>query len=100
VILDTLAASQWSYNAGTSGTVTTPAGMQVTGVAAYATAGGATLTITPKGANQSGVAGDALPIPANAWFSIGLLGELGPGSIFAFSGTAAYFVQYAKLRSG
>lgn len=96
MILDTLAGSRFTYDAGTSGSVTVPAGKSVTRVACIATAGGATLTITPGGANQTGVAGAAIPVPVEGgWFGLAMLGELGPGTVFAFSGTASYLVTYA-----
>jgi hypothetical protein len=97
-ILDQLAGSQFSYAAGSSGTVTVPAGVSVTRVKCLATSDGATLTITPKGANQTSAAGDAIPIPVEGvWFDLPLLTELGPATVFAFSGTASYFVSYAKV---
>lgn len=97
MILDTLATSKFSYDAGASGTVTVPAGKAVTRFAAIATTDGATLTITPGGAGQSGVAGAAMPIPvAGGWFGLSMLGELGAGSVLAFSGTASYLVTYAQ----
>ena len=100
MILDTLAASQFSYSAGTAASVTVAAGKQVTGIACHASGSGATLTITPGGPNQAPVAGDAIPIPPTGWFSIRFMGELGPGTVLAFSGTDSYLVTYAKLRAG
>jgi hypothetical protein len=98
MILDTLAGSQFTYAAGAAASVTVPAGKVVRQVRCCATAGGATLTITPGGANQTGVAGDAIPIPNGAqWFDLPLLGELGAGTVLAFAGTASYFVAYARL---
>jgi len=101
MILDTLAGSRFSYDTGTAGTVTVAAGLTVTRIACIATADGATLTITPGGANQSGSAGGAIPIPTQGgWFGMTLLGELGKGTVIAFAGTASYLVTYAKQTSG
>jgi hypothetical protein len=98
MILDTLSNARFSYAAGVFGSVTVPSGVVVTRIACVATAGAATLTITPGGANQTGVAGAAIPIPVEGgWFGLSMLGELGEGTVLAFAGTAAYFVSYAKL---
>lgn len=98
MILDTIASARFSYDAGATATVTVPVGVSVRRVKCMATAGGATLTITPGGANQTGVAGAAIPIPnGGLWFELELLGELGSGTVLAFAGTAAYFVQYMNF---
>lgn len=97
MIFDTLAGARFSYDAGASGTVTVPAGVVVTRVACIATAGGATLQITPGGANQTGAAGATIPVPVEGgWFGMSMLGELGAGTVFTFTGTASYVVTYAK----
>lgn len=97
MILDTLAGARFTYDAGAAATVTVPTGVSVRRIKCCATAGGATLTITPGGANQVASAGAAIPIPNGAqWFDVELLGELGAGTVLAFAGTASYFVQYAK----
>lgn len=98
MILDAIAGSQFTYAGGASGSVTVPAGRVARRVKCCATSGGATLTITPGGAGQTGVAGDAIPIPNGAqWFDLELLGELGAGTVLAFAGTASYFVAFAKF---
>ena len=99
MILDTIAGSKFSYDAGVSGAVTVPAGVQVTRVMCIATAAGAMLTIAPGGANQPAppVAGASIAIPVEGgWFGLAMLCELGPGSVFTFTGTASYLVTYAK----
>jgi hypothetical protein len=98
VILDNLASSKWTYDAGTAATVTVPSGVVVTHIMCYATGGAATLTITPGGAGQQASAGSAIPIPNGAqWFTLPMLGQLGAGTSLVFSGTASYFVSYAKV---
>lgn len=99
-----LAGSRYSHAAGASGTVTVPAGSNVTSVSCHSTGGG-TLTITPGGANQTGVAQTAIPIPAGSdWFVIPphvvALGQLGGGTVLVFTGTDSYIVTYATFRSG
>lgn len=97
-----LAGSQFSYNGGTAATVTVPASVTcVVRITCYSTAGG-TLTITPKGPNQTGTAGDAISIPAGIPFSIAWPngGPLGPGTILAFASTNSYYVEYAKAGAG
>ena len=96
-ILDSLASSQFSYAAGTAGTVTVPAGVVVTSLGAHVTGSGATLTITPKGPMQTGTAGAAIPLPPGGWFGLSFLGELGPGTVLVFAGTDSYVVFFAKM---
>lgn len=98
MILDQLASSQFSYDAGTSGTVTVPAGVVVTSIGCHISGGGASLTIQPSGAGQTGTAGPPIPLPAAGWFGLKSMGELGTGTIFTFTGTDSYFVFYAKLQ--
>jgi hypothetical protein len=96
VILDTLAGARFSYASGANGTVNVPSGKVVTRIACIATADGATLTITPGGANQTGVAGSSIPVPVEGgWFGLSMLGELGGGTVLVFAGTASYLVTYA-----
>jgi len=96
-ILDDLALSAFTYDAGTAGTVTVAAGKIVTRIACIATAAAGTLTITPGGWNQAPVAGAAIPIPVEGgWFGLSMLGELGAGTVLVFAGTASYLVTYAK----
>ena len=86
------------YATGTSGTYTVPTGVYVTGLSCYATAGGASLTITPSGPSITDAQAGAIAIAAGQGFSLGrpwLAGnanELGAGSVLAFSGTASYFI--------
>lgn len=97
-----LAGSQFSYSGGTAATVTVPATVTcVVRITCYSAAGG-TLTITPKGANQTGTAGDAITIPAGVPFAIAWPngGPLGPGTVLVFSGTSSYYVEYAKAGPG
>jgi len=98
MILDSLASSQFSYDAGTSGAVTVPAGVVVTSIGCHVSSAGATLTIQPGGAGQTGSAGPAIPLPPAGWFGLKFLGELGKGTIFTFTGTDSYFLFYAKLQ--
>ena len=97
VSVSPLASGTYSYDAGTSGTVTVPAGCKVTLITAASTAGG-TITITPKGANQTGTAGAAIPVPAGGSWSRDWMmgGPLGPGTIIAFATTVSYYVEYSK----
>jgi hypothetical protein len=100
-ILDQIGASQFSYQAGSSGTVTVPAGVFVTAIAVHATSAGS-FTITPKGPGTvaPATAGASVPIPAGVGFSLEFLGELGPGTVIVFTGTDMYFVRQAKLSGG
>jgi hypothetical protein len=101
MILDTLAGSRYSYDAGTSGTVTVPASKYVTAIYAYGSAAAAgSLTITPGGANQKPIAGSAITIPAGVWFVLNFLGQLGPGSVLVFATTDSYYVEYATMTGG
>ena len=93
-----------TYATGTSGTYTVPTGVYVTGLSCYATAGGASLTITPSGPSITDAqAGSAITIAAGQGFSLGrpwLAGnanELGAGSVLVFSGTASYFISMYAL---
>lgn len=97
MILDALAGAQVSFDAGTSGTVTVPSGRVLTRIVVHASGLGATMTITPAGANQTGVASAAMPVIQDDWLHLGFLGELGGGSTVAFVGTDSYLLQYAKL---
>lgn len=97
-----LAASRLSYATGTAGTVTVASGFQVIGVSCVSIGGG-TLTITPGGANQTGVAGGAIPLVAGVGYTIDLpavLAQLGGGSVFVFAGTDSYTVWYAQPKAG
>lgn len=97
MILDLLSQTQFNYDAGAAATVTVPAGYMVLWLSCHAS-GAATLTITPGGANQTGIAGTAIPIPTGVHFFLPFLGQLGPGTRFAFSGTDSYCVVYGKNR--
>ena len=101
--LNELGNSQFSYAAGASGSVTVPASVVVTGFGCHASADGATLTITPKGALQNGAAGPAIPVPNGTSLASGALqglGQLGPGSIFAFAGTDSAVERATLSREG
>lgn len=99
-----IAGARFAYKAGTAGTVTLPSSAVLVSIQTHASAGGATLIITPGGANQVATAGDAIPVPSGAnWLRMGLeeLGaELGVGTVLTFTGTDAYVVVYALLKSG
>lgn len=98
MILDTMASATMSYDAGAAGTVTVPSGKYVRSIRALG-GPGATLTITPKGAGQTGTAGGAIPLPVvGEWFELDMLGEFGPGTVLAFASTVSYFVQYFQPR--
>jgi len=97
-----IAAGRFSYATGAADSITVPAGAVVTGLVCYSLAGG-TLTITPKGANQTSTAGAAIPIPATVpWFPLSdvALSMIGAGTILAFAGTTSYCVTYATLGQG
>lgn len=96
-----LAGSQFSYATGSSGTVTVPVGCWVSAFSCVSSSGG-TLTITPKGPNQTTSAGSAITIPAGSPFSRDwpFGGPLGPGSLLAFTGTDSYYVEFAKTGAG
>jgi hypothetical protein len=96
MILDTVASSNFSYAAGVSGNVTVPAGLSVRAFWCVGGSGGGTLVITPGGANQVATAGATITIPAGISFGELMLTELGPGTVFVFTGTSSYFVQYTK----
>lgn len=93
-----LAGSQFSYNGGTSGTVTVLTGKMITLISCYSAAGG-TLTIAPGGANQVAppTAGDSITIPAGVPWSREwpMGGPLGPATVLVFTGTDSYYVEYA-----
>lgn len=96
---------RFKYNAGASGTVTVPAGRAVTGVTAHATGSGATLTIAAKGDNTpADSTGDSIPIPAGTSISFGVpvieedVDQLGPGTVFTFTGTDSYLVIYRQIK--
>ena len=96
-----LSSSQFSYDTGSAGTATVPAGAYVTFVSCYSAAGG-TVTITPRGANQTASTGSAITIPAGTPFTLPwpACAPLGPGSTIVFSSTDTYFVSYAKAGAG
>ena len=85
-ILDTLAASRWSYSAGESGTVVVPPGCVATGVFCQGGTFGATMTIDD---------GDEVPLPLGSALAFRLFGELGPGTVIVFENTASYVITYA-----
>jgi hypothetical protein len=96
-----LAGSQFSYDTGTAGTVTVGAGKFVTSLSCYSSAGG-TLTITPKGPNQTSTAGSAITIPAGTPFTLPwpACSALGPTTELVFASTDSYVVTYAKSGGG
>lgn len=99
-----LSGSRYSHDAGAAGTVNVPAGVQVTSIACFGDAGGGTLTITPGGANQTGTAQTAIPIPESEWFQfpshVLAFGQLGPGTVLEFASTISYVVTYARYGAG
>jgi hypothetical protein len=97
MILDLLASGPISYDTGSAGTVTVPSGKSVLMITCHATTAG-TLTITPKGAGQTGTAGGAIPIPAGAALTFEMLGAIGEGTVLVFSGTDSYLVTYVQPR--
>ncbi len=101
---DLLAFSRFSYAAGTSGTVTVPAGATVVRVMCLSVGGGS-LTISPGGPNQVAppAAGSAIPLPAGSWWNAEWapgVGPLGNGTVFVFASTDSYYVEYATMRVG
>lgn len=72
----------WSYNGGTSGTVTVEAGKRVLSISCHSTNGG-TLQIN---------GGDIIPVPANVGFAINPLGNLVAPTII-YTGTDSYFIE-------
>lgn len=75
----------WGYHAGTSGTLTVPAGARVLGIAAHSTGGG---TMTING-------GDSVPVPANVGVEVAPRGNL-IGPTIQFISTDTYFVEYLQ----
>lgn len=99
-----LAGGRISYNGGTSGAVTVPAGKLVIGMTCLSTAGGS-FTIAPGGANHPAppAAGDSVPLPAGVAFDLPRSmceGQLGGGTVFTFTGTASYFIGYESVGVG
>ena len=91
---------RWAYLSGGAGTVTIAAGTAVLSFWCHATTAGS-LVITPAGANQTGVAGSTITIPANTTFGpFGMAGQLDSGTTFVFTGTDSYFIQVHTLVSG
>ena len=84
----------WGYAAGTSGTVTPPAGSRILSICAHATTFPATVTI---------FGGTPIPIiadPVTSWFVFKVLHGLciaqGTTPTIVFTGTDSYFVEYVK----
>lgn len=99
-----VAIGRFSYSAGTSGTVTVPAGMVVVRVTCLSVLGGS-LTIAPGGPNQPSpvVAGSPIPLQAGTSWSAEWapgLSPLGSGTQFAFTSTDSYYVEYSKATVG
>lgn len=104
-ILSLFAIGKLSYSAGASGTVTVTAGKSVIGVSCISTSAPGTLTIAIGGPNQpsSPSAGDAIPVPVGAGFSIdlpGILAQMGPGTVLTFANTDSYVVWFTKAGVG
>ena len=92
---------RWTYYSGTAGTVTLVTGQALLSIWAIGGAGAGSLTITPAGANQTGVAGTAIVIPIGALFGpFNFAGQLGAGTVLVFAATASYFVQVHTILSG
>lgn len=88
----------FGYYAGSSGTVTIPAHVYITGIGCHATTAG-TLAMTLVGPWSDGGASPSIPIPAGVGWSappeiIGALNSLGPGSVITFTGTDSYTITY------
>jgi hypothetical protein len=99
-----LATSQYSYDTGTGTTsATAPAGTHISRISCVVAPGGAagSVTITPKGPGQTGIAGGAINVPAGTPFNLDWPngGPLGPGTIVAFSGVASWYVEYYAKES-
>lgn len=98
------AIGRFSYAAGASGTVTVPSGAVVVRVMALSVGGGS-FTISPGGPNQTNpvVAGNSVPLPAGAWWSAEWapgLSPLGNGTVFIFTSTDSYYVEYSTAKVG
>ena len=94
----------FDYLAGTSGTVTVPANFFVTGIQAHASVAGASLTVTPVGADGGGgIALAAIPIASGSTLALGgpaILGhadEIGPTSSMVFASTDSFLVTLRRF---
>lgn len=97
-VLDLAAGSGFAYVAGTGtpSPVVVPGNCSVKVLSLRAATGApATFTIAPKGAGQTGTAGDTVTVPAGAGFAEDFLpGQLGEGSIITITDSDAYYVSF------